>query len=65
VWGGGTIHYPVVRNNVLGLVPVAMSNPTPFPQKYPHPFRISQGKVLDPLGRDRKEGKTIKGILKM
>jgi hypothetical protein len=55
----------VVRNNILGLVPVAMSNPTPFPQKYPHPFRISQGKVLDPLGRDRKEGKTIKGILKM
>jgi hypothetical protein len=61
--GVGAIQYPVVRNNTPGAS--SHEELIPILPKYPCHFKISQGKVLEPLGRDRKEGKTIKGVLKM
>lgn len=48
-----TVYHLVVRDSTPGLVPVALSPPA-LPLQFAHPFRMSQGKVLEPLGRDRE-----------
>lgn len=42
------VHHPLVWDSTLGLVPVTLS------LHYTRLLRISQGQVLEPLGRDRK-----------
>lgn len=60
-----TICHPVVRDSNLGLVASSYEEPTtPSPTVCPS-FQDQSRKVLEPLGRDRKERTATKGILKM
>lgn len=59
-----TICHPLVKDSTAGAGASSCEEPTtPVPTVYPSP-RISQWKVLEPLGRDRKERSTIKEYLK-
>lgn len=52
--------YDPVKESTLGLMPVTLRSPPLLPLQSPHPFRISQGKVLQSLGKET----TIKGYFK-
>lgn len=54
----GTVYYPVVRNNTLGLVQIAIRSPPSFPYSILTPSVSVKGKYWSPLVDKKRKAKT-------